>query len=114
MNKKAASKYGSTNDDSCSGGHGEQQGRGQSGIRRQRRNTAYDGSSVSMTASEEEGSTDTSHSDADYICSVCRMHSGSDWVACDSCHIWYHQACINIRSGSNLEDIDLYCENCEV
>ena len=60
-----------------------------------------------------DDSSSVSDSKDDYVCTVCEASGGKEWVACDSCHIWYHQGCVNIPPGVNLEEIDWFCVNCE-
>ena len=69
----------------------------------------------SNTPCARESSTDVSsgsESDDVYVCDVCGMCGGGDWIACDSCNIWYHQECVDV-AGDNLEEIEWLCNNCE-
>lgn len=51
-------------------------------------------------ASDPQDPVDTDGSNI-YICPVCggiedEDSEGEEWIACDSCHMWYHQNCVSI------------------
>ena len=39
---------------------------------------------------------------------------GDEWIACDSCNMWYHQNCVSIPLSScdNIADINWVCQAC--
>ena len=39
---------------------------------------------------------------------------GDEWIACDSCNMWYHQNCVSIPMSScdDIADVDWVCQAC--
>ncbi|KAJ7652132.1 hypothetical protein DFH06DRAFT_1206870 [Mycena polygramma] len=56
--------------------------------------------------------------DEEEVLCICRgrYDDAGDVVQCDSCQIWYHLHCINVRSIADLggEDDPWYCRNCYI
>ena len=53
-----------------------------------------------------------SDSDDNYVCDVCGMCGGGDWIACDSCNIWYHQECVDVAGEKLSGCVKILRHNC--